>query len=146
VPRPCSLCGVVRQRHTPSVATHAEFLKALLTEFPEIREDIELCDGLPYMEMRAFATFTQNAKGAASWDVYGRAVRLAAGSLRDADNELRNELHVSYLEHLDFEGPTGPEAWSLLPTELQRAWHDIISYNEQLLGRPWVKTKPELSA
>jgi hypothetical protein len=126
------------------VSTHADFLKALLAEFPELREHIELCDGLPHIEMGAFATFTQKAKGVADWGVYGRAVRLAARFLPDADRELRNELHVSYLEHLDFEGPRGPAAWSLLPPDLQRAWHDIISYNERLLGRPWVKTKPAI--
>jgi len=127
------------------VSTHADFLTALLTEFPDLRDGIESSDGLPYLEMGAFAAFTQRAKGAADWDVYGRAVRLAARFLPDADKELRNELHVSFLEHLDFEGPKGPKAWSLLPPDLQHAWHDIISYNERLLGRPWVRTKPGTS-
>ena len=128
------------------MSSHADFLEALLSEFPQLREDIELCDGLAYIEMGAFATFTQKAKEAADWDVYGRAVRLAGRFLADAEKELSNELHVSYLEHLDFEGPHGPWAWGLLPPELQRAWHDIVSSNEQLLGRPWVKTKPDLPA
>src|SRR4051812_37445153 len=124
--------------------SHADFRRALLAEFPELAEEIELHEKLAYMEMGAFASFTQKAKGEANWDVYGRAVRLASTFLPDADEELRNELHVAYLEHLEFEGPRGPTAWSLLPKNLQRAWHDIIAYNEQLLKKPWVRTKPRI--
>ena len=84
--------------------------------------------------MVAFARFTQKARGEGDWDTYGRAVRLAATLLPDADAELRDELHVAYLEHLDFDGPRGPTAWSLLPGNLQRAWHEIINYNERLIS------------
>jgi hypothetical protein len=125
--------------------SHADFLRALLAELPQLREAMEVCDGLPHIEMGAFARFTQKAKGEGDWDTYGRAVRLAAKLLPDADEDLRNELHVSYLEHLDFEGPRGPTAWPLLPANLQRAWHDIIEYNERLLGKPWARTKPKMS-
>ena len=122
---------------------HTEFIRAALAEFPTL--DLELCDG-PYDEMAVFEAFTQHAKHRADWDTYGRAVRLAAGFLPDADPELHNELHVSFLEHLDFEGADGPRAWALMPVALQKAWHDIISYNERLLGRPWAQTKPKVSS
>jgi hypothetical protein len=124
---------------------HADFLQALLNEFPELHENIDACNGLSYIEMGVFARFAQKAKGLADWDTYGRAVRLAADILPNADKDLRNEFYVSFLEHLDFEGPRGQTAWRLLPVSLQRAWHEIIEYNEQLLGRPWVRTKPKIS-
>jgi len=125
--------------------THADFRDALLKEFPAIKEDVESSNGFPYIEMSAFAQFTQRAKGAADWVTYEKAVKLAAKFIDNADKGLDSELRVSFLEHLDFEGPRGPTAWRLLPINLQRAWHTIIAYNERLLGRPWFKTKPEIS-
>ena len=67
--------------------------------------------------------------------------------LPDADDELRNALHVSFLEHLDFIGPRGAQAWKLMTPRLQSAWKDIITDNEKLHGRPWPqgKVKPWLA-
>lgn len=45
---------------------------------------------------------------------------------------LRNVLNVSLLERLDFKGPRGPRAWSLLSPRLQRAWSDMAAYNAWL--------------
>ncbi len=123
------------------MANHADFLKAALQEFPALQVDLELADGLPHLEMHAYTRFTQRAKGDADWHTYRRAVYLAAKFLREADDALRNEFMVSYLEHLDFDGPRGEVAWSQLPPDLQRAWHEIVGYNERLLGRPWGGTK-----
>ena len=114
-------------------------------EFPKLSESMEYCNDLPYTEMGIFAEFTQEAKSTTNWFFYGRAVRLAAKFFPSADENLVNELNVSYLEHLDFEGPQGLTAWRLLPVDLQRAWHEQIDYNEKLLGRPWVQTKPKVS-
>ena len=125
--------------------THADFRAELLREFPSIRKSVESSDGHQYIEMAAFAQFTQRAKGAADWDTYERAVKLAARFIDSADKDLNNELYVSFLEHLDFEGPRGPTAWRLLPINLQRAWHRIIASNERLTGKAWVKTKPAIS-
>jgi len=123
--------------------THRDFHDAVLKEFPELRGAVDDCNGLLHLEMGAFATFTQRAKGRPDWDTYKRAVRLITRLLERADPELRNAIHVSYLEHLDFEGPRGPTAWGLLPPKLQDAWKEIIAYDERLLGRPWAKTKPQ---
>ncbi len=59
---------------------HSDFLQVVLAEFPELRQEISDCDGLPYLEMGTFASFTQKAKGAEDWEVYGRAVRLTRTS------------------------------------------------------------------
>jgi hypothetical protein len=124
---------------------HADFLRLVLAEFPELRGTIDDCDGLPYLEMGAFALFTQKAKKSERWDTYERAANIVTKLLADADKDLRNVLYVAYLEHLDFEGPRGLTAWRLLPNNVQRAWHEIIEYNEQLLGRPMVRTKPKVT-
>ncbi len=124
---------------------HSHFIQTILAEFPELREEISYCDGDPYAEMGEFASFTQNAKNVEDWDVYERAVKLVADLLPLADKDLRNEIYVSCLEHLDFEEPNGLKAWRLLPIDLQHAWHEIIEYDEKLIGRPWVKTKYKVS-
>ena len=121
--------------------SHTNFIQAVLSQFPDLGESIAFDDGLPYNEMGTFASFTQEAKNAENWEVYERAVQLVAKFLPLADEELRNEIHVSFLEHLDFEEPNGLKTWRLLPTNLQRAWHEIIEYDERLIGRPWVNTK-----
>jgi hypothetical protein len=120
---------------------HTNFIQAVLTQFPNLGESIAFDGGLPYNEMGTFASFTQEAKNTENWEDYERAVRLVASFLPLADDELRNEIHVSYLEHLDFEEPNGLRTWRLLPTNLQRAWHEIIEYDERLTRQPWVKTK-----
>ena len=41
-------------------------------------------------------------------------------------------LNVSFLEDIDFEGPRGSHAWSLLSETLQNAWSAMAAYNERL--------------
>jgi hypothetical protein len=124
---------------------HFNFIQTVLAEFPELSEKISYCDGDPYSEMGTFASFTQNAKNAEDWDNYGRSVQLIASLLPQVDEDLLNEIYVSYLEHLDFEEPNGLKAWRLLPINVQNAWHEIIDYDEKLIGRPWAKTKYKIS-
>jgi hypothetical protein len=59
---------------------------------------------------------------------------------------LSNAIHVSFLEHLDFIGPRGAQAWKLMTPRLQSAWKDIITYNEKLLGGPWPPTQGQAVA
>jgi hypothetical protein len=40
---------------------------------------------------------------------------------------------------LDFNGPRGPKAWSLLTSELQAAWRRITKSNERLAALPHKK-------
>lgn len=115
--------------------THADFTRTLLTESPELREEVENLNGLLHLEMGAFARFTQRAKGRGDWDTCARSVRLADMLWRRPDPELYNALNVSYLEHLDFEGPRSPKAWNLLTPALQKGWRNMQAYLEDLFRR-----------
>lgn len=117
--------------------TPRDFIAAALEELPEAREDAESFDGLPYVQIGFLAEIAQQAKGAGDWKKYRQVLDLFHRFLPAADDDLRNAIHVSFLEHLDFIGPRGAQAWKLLSPRLQSAWKDIITYNEQLLGRPW---------
>jgi hypothetical protein len=111
-----------------------DFRAAVLAEFPALRDEFEGDDELPYLQVGAFALFTQRAKGQGDWDTYRRCVNIIGRLLANASPELENALYVSYLEHLDFRGPRGPKAWSLLTPELQAAWSRITRYIEMITG------------
>jgi len=113
-----------------------DFRTAVLAEFPQLHDAFEGDDERPHIQVAAFAAFTQAAKGRADWNTYERCVRIADRLFARAAGDLANALYVSYLEHLDFDGPRGPNAWSLLPSELQAAWRRITKSNERLMKLP----------
>jgi hypothetical protein len=129
------------------MATSREFIAAALQELPEARDDAGSFEGLPHVQISALAEIAQRAKGAGEWRKYRQVLDLVDRFLPEADDELRNAIHVSFLECLDFIGPRGAQGWKLMSPRLQSAWKDIITYNEKLLGqpRPQGKVKPSLA-
>jgi len=113
-----------------------DFTTSLVTEFPDLGQEIEACDGQLLYEMDAFAAFTQAAKMRGDWPVYERCIRLADQLLVSADAGLGSAFRASYLEHLDFEGSRGPEAWRLLSPALQAAWEQLAAANRRLMALP----------
>jgi hypothetical protein len=112
--------------------TLKSFLKIALSEFPELKEDFQFDEGLPYLQMSSLARHIQLAKGRGDWMTYQRVVKVADQLWSGADEGLRNALNVSFLEHIDFDGPRGSEAWALLTPQLQRAWRAMAAYNKSL--------------
>lgn len=51
------------------MATTQEFVAAVVKELPEIRDDTESFDGLPYVQIRLLAEIAQRAKGDSNWPV-----------------------------------------------------------------------------
>jgi hypothetical protein len=115
-----------------SQITLNDFPARALAEFPELPEEFAGDEGLPYVQMGAFARLMQRAKGSGNWDTYRRAARFADELWGGADPGLRNALNVSLLEHIDFDGPRGSDAWSLLSPRLRRAWREMDAYNQWL--------------
>ncbi len=112
--------------------THDDFKQLLLAEFPELREEIEDCDGLLHIEMGVFSRHTEEAMDRGDWDTSARCVRIADHLWRSPDAALLNALNVSYLEHLAFDGPHGSTGWSLLTPPLQEGWRAMMECLEQL--------------
>ena len=109
--------------------------EALVAAFPDAFDESDEV-GPRYLLIGEFAILTQRAKGAGDWDTYRRCVALAERFFVAADSELENALYVAYLEHLDFEGPRGPEAWRLLGPKLQEAWRRITASNARATALP----------
>ena len=113
-----------------------DFVTALLAELPELRQEIEACDGQLASEMDTFAFFTRGAKGRGDWPVYDRCIALADRVLAGSDAVLGSTFRSSFLEHLDFEGTRGPEAWQRFSPALQAAWEQVAAVNRRLMGLP----------
>jgi len=86
--------------------------------------------------MDAFATFTQAAKMRGDWPVYERCIQVADQLLQSADSGIGSAFHTAYLEHLEFEGSRGPDAWRRLSPALQAAWEQAAAANRRLMALP----------
>jgi hypothetical protein len=113
------------------------FCDVVLSEFPSLRQDFEEWKGLPHLQVSEFQRFTQNAIEAQSFKVVSECFRIATTALVEGDDDLRNAIGVSYLEHLDFRSDAGKQARLLMPTELAQGRNDVLDYDERLLGRKW---------
>lgn len=116
--------------------THQDFVTSLLAEFPDLRDELDDCDGMLQRQMEAFAQFTQAAKTDGDLAIYERCLTFADRLFAGADAALSGAFRVSYLEHLEFEGSRGPAAWQLLPARLQNVWNQIAAENRRLQSLP----------
>lgn len=112
---------------TDSPYTHSDFLRLTLAVYPELKEEFAEDEGLPYMQMSRFTQHFNTSRAEGNWDVYSRSVQIAHEVWKRPDGDLENELAVSCLEHLSFDGPNGPEGWERLTPELRVAWEEILN-------------------
>jgi hypothetical protein len=124
--------------------THDDFVRLALAAFPELREEIEEYSDLLHLQMHAFERRMGRAKKEGDWASYARGMALAHELWSRPDDELLNALNVSFLEHLDFEGANGAEAWRHLSPELQQGWKEMQAYMAELaaLARKQRPPKP----
>jgi hypothetical protein len=127
--------------------SHADFVRLTLAEFPELREEFEEDAELLHLQMHAFTRRVEQAQEERDWATFGRAMRLADRLWQRPDADLLNALNVSFLEHLDFDGPDGPDAWSHLSSQLQDGWRAMDAYMRRLaaLAAPPRKQRPPKS-
>jgi hypothetical protein len=123
--------------------TSAQFIAQLLTEFPELRDEIESDEGLLHMQMGSFSRTTQEAITAGDFETLRRQFSLANSFFREGTPDLQNAFYVSYLEHLDFDGANGQRAKALMPMELHKGWQEIMEYWDELF-RTAERKKPKI--
>jgi len=112
--------------------TQADFVRLALAEFPELCEEFEEDANLLHLQMHSFQRRMEKAKKEEDWTAYSRGMRLAHELWRRPDHALLNALNVSFLEHLEFGGSSGAEAWQHLTPELQEAWRAMDAYMSHL--------------
>lgn len=115
----------------------ATFCVLVLNEFPSLRQDFDEWEGLLHLRVSEFRRFTQNEIEMRSFDVVSKCFRIAASALAEGDDDLRNAIYVSYLEHLDFRSDAGKVAKQLMPSGLEQGRNGVLDYDERLLGRKW---------
>jgi hypothetical protein len=118
-------------KQTLAPYTQSDFIRLALAEFPSLTEEMEEADDLLHLQMHVFTRLMQRAKGGSDWGTYKRGVRLATELWTRPDENLLNALNVSFLEHLEFDGPRGAEAWKCLTAELQHGWKAMKAYNDR---------------
>jgi len=112
--------------------TNASTSEALLSEFPELRDELTDNAGLLHLQLAVLARHTQDAIAAGDLATVRRDFMFVDRVLAAADKFVRNAVHVSYLEHVEFTGTHGAAARDLLSSRLREGWHSIHRYMETL--------------
>lgn len=110
------------------------FADLLVTEFPQLREDVCEWHDLSHLQMMEFVIFTEKAVEAGDWATVERCLELANRVLNQGNTEIRNAVHVSYLEHRPREGEVHERIRALMSPELRKAWDNILAYLSSLRG------------
>lgn len=126
------------------------FIVMLTERYPAVAADIDECArGLLHLEMGTLARVAQAAISDEDTAAVREHFRFIGEVYRQATPEVKNAVHVSYLEHLSFDGKHGKriKAREMLSPELQAGLKGLESYNAELLGPrenalPQSPTKP----
>ena len=125
--------------HTLETMTQAridgrKFAKLLITEFPELREEIQDWQGLDHLQMMEFVIFTERACKQGDWETVEKCLRLADKLLRLGDSKVKNAVYVSYLESLPRKGEIHDRLRKMMTRNLRTGWDEILAYLSKLLG------------
>ncbi len=114
------------------------FIVMLNERYPAVAADIDECArGLPHLEMGTLARAVQVAISDEDTAAIKEHFRFIGEIYHRATPEVKNAIHVSYLEHLSFDGKHGKriKAREMLSPELQAALSALEAYNAELFGR-----------
>ncbi len=111
-----------------------KFAELLVTEFPELRDDIQEWHDLVHLQMMEFRLLTTRACERGNWETVEKCLGLADGLLRLGDSEVKNAVSVSYLEDLPRKGEIHDRLRTMMTADLNRGWDEILAYLSKLLG------------
>lgn len=104
-----------------------EFEQLLLSEFPELRDEVKELKDLYHLKMMEFVLFTERACRRGDWETVRKCLRLADKLLRDGNSEIKNAVYVSYLESLP-RGRVHERLLNMMSRDLRKGWDDIMDY------------------
>lgn len=111
-----------------------KFVELLVTEFPELRDEIQEWHDLVHLQMMEFRILTERACARGDWETVERCLRLADELLRLGDSQIKNAVYVSYLEDLPRKGEIHDRLRTMMTTDLNSGWDEILAYLSKLLG------------
>jgi hypothetical protein len=112
-----------------------KFIALLTARFPDVTANIDECEqGELYIVMGYLARATQTAISEEDTTAVRAYFRFIADVYRLASPEVKNAVHVSYLECLSFDGRHGKriKARQWLSSQLQEALRGLEEYNAAL--------------
>jgi hypothetical protein len=112
------------------------FEKLLLTEFPELRDEIRDWKGLGHLQMMEFRLFTERAWKRQDWKTVERCLQLAERLLRLGDLRIKNAVYVSYLEGLPRKGKVHNRLRRMMTAGLRKGWDAILGYLDSFRSEP----------
>lgn len=138
----CRGCGAAYRLadYSATKMSHAQinirkFEELLLTEFPELRDEIKDCRGLEHLIMMEFVIFTERACRSGDWKTVERCLRLSDKLRRNGNSKIKNAVYVSYLESLPRKGEVHDRLRMMMTANLSKGWDEILDYLSKLLGR-----------
>ena len=114
------------------------FIIMLTERYPAVAAEIDECArGLLHLEMGALARAAQSAISDENTAAEREHFRFIGEIYGRATPEVKNAVHVSYLECLGFDGKHGKriKAREMLSPELQAGLRGLEAYNAELFGR-----------
>jgi hypothetical protein len=115
-----------------------EFIAMLSEKYPDIAADIdESMRGRLHLEIAMLARAAQAAISEEDKAAVREHFQFIDGVYRRGTPEVRNAVHVSYLEHLSFDGKHGRRigAREMLSPALQVTLRGLEDYNQANFGR-----------
>ena len=109
-----------------------KFAGLLLSEFPELREDVHEWHDLLHLQMMELQLLTERSIKAGDWNTVEKCLGFADTVFRDGNPEIRNAICVSYLESLPREGANHDRLRTAMTFELRQAWDRILDYLSSL--------------
>jgi hypothetical protein len=120
-----------------SALDRSAFLREAKALFPELREELNAQYGLLHLEMHAFCDFVQRLVDGRDEKKTLQAFQFAERLGRDGNNDLKNALAVSFLEHLNLNDAKVPRSWAraLMPSSLAQQYASALEYHSRTSNR-----------
>lgn len=117
----------------PDRVNEAKFLELALAEFPSLGEEFAEVEGLFHFQMAAFSRLAKVAINRNDLVTLKRCYALLEEVAKSATFGVKNAIHVSFLENIDFESsPYGAEAKRLLPPLLSKMLAELEAHWQQI--------------
>ena len=100
------------------------FLKELKDTFPDLRAEVNAQHGLLHLEMHVLADFARRAIAAGAKKDAVSCFKFVEKYCRDGNDELRNAVDVSFVEHLNL--GDAQWAWDLLGPVLKKEYLQLV--------------------
>ena len=120
----------------------AGFVQLVASAYPDLRAELDEDNGLEHVQMHTFCDHTQAAIDCGDMASVVTCFGIADRVIADGDDSMQNAIHVSFLEHLDFRGTHGRQAFGNLTQRLRTGWQDINEYMDALLKGDWTWKEP----